>query len=264
MAGLLSLGSAVALIPMPESLRWLLKGNRLHDAVAACERFERSPVVWRRKIESRGAQVSQQPAAVSGFTTPYSSTSGPTARFAFIGALFFLQPWGMTGFSLLTGPILLARGYNLKDTLLFVGLATFGPSVSTVLAGLLVDRVQRSTAIVLSSILLLMAAIVFFTLPAQGWMAAAVVVFGIGSGFFVPLMGTYGSEVFIAGAQGSAITAAWAINRVGAVLVPVALLPLLHRSGAGAVASCIYLALGLILLLVGVLGPRRPITLAVR
>jgi hypothetical protein len=39
-------------------------------------------------------------------------------------------------------------------------------------------------------------------------------------------------------------------------LVPIALLPLLHRGGAGAVAMCIYLALGLSILLVGVLGPR--------
>jgi putative MFS transporter len=162
----------------------------------------------------------------------------------------------MTGFSILTGPILLARGYNLKDALWFVGLANFGPTISTLLAGSVIDRLQRSTAIVLSSFLLLTAAVVFFTSPTEGWTTAAVVAFGIGSGFFIPLMGTYGAEIFINGAQASAISTVWAINRIAAVLVPIALLPLLHRGGAGAVAMCIYLALGLSILLVGVLGPR--------
>jgi putative MFS transporter len=264
MAGFLSLGAGAALIPLPESPRWLLKANRRVQAERVCERFERSSAVWGRKRRSTREQGGEHSPEASLLVAPYASMNGPRARFAFIAALFFLQPWSMTGFALLTGPILLARGYNLKDTLLFVGLATFGPSLSTLLAGTLIDRVQRSTAIVLSSLLLLTAAIVFFVLPAEGWMTAAVIAFGIGSGFFVPLMGTYAAEVFIAGAQGSAISTVWALNRIGSVLVPIALLPLLHRGGAQPVALCIYLALGLSIVLVAILGPRRPVASFVR
>jgi MFS transporter, putative metabolite:H+ symporter len=257
LAGLLSLGSSAALLPLPESPRWLLKVNRREQAQSACRRFEQSAAVWGVKTRSAGEDVPEQAAGATAFAAPYPSMNGSRARFGFVAALFFLQPWSMTGFSLLTGPILLARGYDLKDTLLFIGLGTFGPSLSTLMAGTLIDRLQRRTAIVLSSLLLLIAAIVFFEFQAEGWMTVAVVAFGIGSGFFIPLMGTYAAEIFIAGAQGSAIATAWAINRVGAVLVPLALLPLLHRGGAESVALCIYLALGLTIVLAGVLGPRR-------
>jgi putative MFS transporter len=256
MAGLLALGAAVALLPLPESPRWLLKRNRNVQAASVRERFNRSAAVWGRKTESMREDAPERAAETSSLVAPFSSVNGPKARFSFAATLFFLQPWSMTGFSILTGPILLARGYNLKDALWFVGLANFGPTISTLLAGSVIDRLQRSTAIVLSSFLLLTAAVVFFTSPTEGWTTAAVVAFGIGSGFFIPLMGTYGAEIFINGAQASAISTVWAINRIAAVLVPIALLPLLHRGGAGAVAMCIYLALGLSILLVGVLGPR--------
>jgi MFS transporter, putative metabolite:H+ symporter len=259
MAGLLSLGAAAALLPLPESPRWLVKVNRHAQAEGGCERFESSAVIWGRNAESTSDGARYRPRGASPLRAPYSSMNGPKARFAVVSMLFFLQPWSVQGFPILTGPILLARGYNLKDTLLFVGLATFGPSLSTLLAGTVIDRLQRSTAIALSSLLLLAAAIVFFARPTEGWMTAAVVTFGIGSGFYVPLMGTYAAEVFSAGAQASAISTAWAINRIGAVLVPIALLPLLHRGGAEAVALCIYLALGLSIVLVSVLGPRAPV-----
>jgi putative MFS transporter len=258
MAGLLALGAAAALLPIPESPRWLRKTNRCVQATSVRERFERSAAIWGRKVNSVADETRERLTEAAPLTAPFSSLNGPKARFSFAAALFFLQPWSMTGFALLTGPILLARGYNLKDTLWFVGLATFGPSVSTLLVGTVIDRIQRRTAILLSSALLLTAAIVFFTLPSEGWTTAAVVAFGIGSGFFIPLMGTYGSEIFITGRQASAISTVWAINRIGSVLVPISLLPLLHRSGAGHVAMCIYLALGLSILLIGLLGPRAP------
>jgi MFS transporter, putative metabolite:H+ symporter len=257
-AGLLAFGAALALLPFPESPRWLLKKNRHVQAVKVREWFDRSATVWGRKTGGTRTGASHQAAEAPALTAPFPPVNGPRARFSFAAVLFFLQPWSMTGFSILTGPILLARGYNLKDTLWFVGLANFGPAVSTLLAASVIDRLQRSTAIILASLLLLTAAAVFFTRPTEGWTTAAVVAFGIGSGFFIPLMGTYGAEIFINGAQASAISTVWAINRIGAVLVPITLLPLLHRGGTEPVALCIYLALGLSILLVGFLGPRAP------
>ena len=260
-AGLLSFGASAAFVRLPESPRWLLNQHRFAQAASVCEKLERSPPVWGRRTEScekgpdgaRELTVTSQP-----LPSRLRLMGGFKARFAFLVALYFLHPWATLGFSLLTGPILLARGYDLKDTLLFVGMATFGPSLSTWIAGLLIDRLQRSTALALSGVLMLAAAIVFFTLPTAGWITIAVVAFGIGSGFYVPLMSTYGAEIFITGAQASATASAWAINRIGAVAVPIVLLPLLQERGAGSVALCIYLALGLSILLVSVLGPRSP------
>jgi putative MFS transporter len=166
-AGLLSFGASAAFVRLPESPRWLLNQHRFAQAASVCEKLERSPPVWGRRTEScekgpdgaRELTVTSQP-----LPSRLRLMGGFKARFAFLVALYFLHPWATLGFSLLTGPILLARGYDLKDTLLFVGMATFGPSLSTWIAGLLIDRLQRSTALALSGVLMLAAAIVFFTL----------------------------------------------------------------------------------------------------
>jgi hypothetical protein len=65
--------------------------------VAACERFERSASVWGKKSMSRHSAVGMGSPAASGLATAYRSASSPKVSFGFMGALFFLQPWSMTG-----------------------------------------------------------------------------------------------------------------------------------------------------------------------
>jgi hypothetical protein len=52
-------------------------------------------------------------------------------------------------------------------------------------------------------------------------------------------MVTLGSESFPATSRATATSVAWALNRVGGVLVPVALLPLLKSSGPLSVGVCV-------------------------
>jgi MFS transporter, putative metabolite:H+ symporter len=113
---------------------------------------------------------------------------------------------------LLTGPFLLQRGYSLSNTLMVVGLATFGPSISTFITGLYIDRIERTTALALCGALSL----------------AAVAVYGIAQGLYVPVMVTYGSEILPTKARASATSGAWAMNRTGSVLVPLSVIPAFH------------------------------------
>jgi MFS family permease len=136
-------------------------------------------------------------------------------RVAFIAVIYFLQPWDSLGFNLLTGPFLLQRGYSLSNTLMVVGLATFGPSISTFITGLYIDRIERTTALALCGALSL----------------AAVVVYGIAQGLYVPVMVTYGSEILPTRARASATSGAWAMNRTGSVLVPLSVIPAFHWGG---------------------------------
>ena len=177
-------------------------------------------------------------------------------RVAFIAVIYFLQPWDSLGFNLLTGPFLLQRGYSLSNTLLVVGIATFGPSISTFIAGLYIDRIERATALVLCGALALAAAATFFMLPIPLWTMAAVVVYGVAQGLYVPLMTTYGSEILPTKVRASATSGAWGMNRIGSVLVPLSVIPAFHQGGPGAAAALIYIPLVVSIVLVLLVGPR--------
>jgi MFS transporter, putative metabolite:H+ symporter len=185
-------------------------------------------------------------------------------RFAFFALLSFVAPWASAGFSLVTGPLLLHRGYDLSNTLLYVGLSTFGPTVSTLAASTFIDRIERRTALILSTLLMLFGAVLFFVAASSAWLLTALLVFAVAVGFFVPLLSTYGAEIFPTRRRATAASSAWAISRVASALVPLVMLPLFARSGASAVSSVVYSALILLSGLLAFLGPRgaagRPVT----
>jgi putative MFS transporter len=171
--------------------------------------------------------------------------------------VYFLHPWASLGFSIMLGPILIQRGYDLTNTLFYVGMTFFGPSVTTFIAGPVVDRFERKYALIADCGLMLFACLLFFTSTSPALLLAAVVLFGIGVGFYLPLMQTYGAEIFPGSVRGRAMSSAWALNRVAAFLVPLALLPLLQHVGVTAVAVAI--CMSLVLSVVALWSLRPPV-----
>jgi MFS transporter, putative metabolite:H+ symporter len=162
----------------------------------------------------------------------------------------------MAAFPLLTGPILLARGYNLTDTLLYIGLATFGPAVSTFTVGPLVDRIERRVSLSLCCVLMLLAVGIFFTLAGPVVLTISVVSFSIGVAIYTAVMTMYGAELFPTSSRARATSAAWAGNRVASVLMPLVMLPLLHQAGSLTVAVVISLVLVGTIAFIALWGPR--------
>jgi hypothetical protein len=68
-------------------------------------------------------------------------------------------------------------------------------------------------------------------------------------------MQTYGAEIFPGAVRGRAMSGAWALNRIAAFLVPLALLPLLQHVGAGAVTGAICMSLVLSVAALWILRP---------
>jgi MFS transporter, putative metabolite:H+ symporter len=196
----------------------------------------------------------------SGKTAVATSQSAPGAglkrHFAFVAALYFAAPWAMAAFPLLTGPILLTRGYNLTDTLLYIGLATFGPAVSTFTVGPLVDRLERRVSLSLCCALMLLAVGIFFTLDGPVVLTISVVSFSIGVGIYTAVMTMYGAELFPTSSRARATSSAWAGNRVASVLMPLVMLPLLHQAGSLAIAVVISLLLIGTIAFIALWGPR--------
>ena len=177
-------------------------------------------------------------------------------RFAFVAALYFLHPWAVAAFPLLTGPSLLARGYNLTDTLLYIGLATFGPAVSTLTVGPFVDRIERRVSLSLCCVLMLLAVVMFFTLDGPVVLTISVVAFGVGVALYSAVMTMYGAELFPTFLRARVTSSAWAGNRIASVLVPIVMLPLLHQAGSLTVAVVTSLVLLATMAFVVFCGPR--------
>jgi putative MFS transporter len=172
------------------------------------------------------------------------------ASFSFVAALYFLHPWIMVAFPLLTGPILLRRGYSLNDTLLYVAVATFGPAVSTFATGFLVDRTSRRLSLVACCVFQSLALVTFFESTEPWLLMTSVIAFSAGVAVYTPIMTMYGAEILPMAVRASATSLAWAGNRLAAVLVPLTVLPLFSGIGSTALAwelGCVLLAtIGLI------------------
>ena len=173
-----------------------------------------------------------------------------------MAALYFLTPWAVAAFPLLTRPILLARGYNLTDALLYIGLATFGPAVSTLAVGPVVDRIERRVSRTLCCLLMLLAVVLFFTAQGSVLLLISVVSFGVGVALCSAVMTMYGAELFTTVARARATCVAWAGNRIASVLVPIVMLPLPHQGGSSPVAVVICAVLAGTMIFIALWGPR--------
>jgi len=235
---------------LPESPRWLAARLRMVDADHACLRFERSP-----------ALLSTVPSLVSA-PAQTAMAAAPRRAWPLAAALSFLSPWSTVAFPLLSGAVLAQKGFKVTDTLLFVGLSTFGPFFGNLLVATVIDRVGRRAAMIACSLGMLAAGALFVASGSAPLLVASSFVFTLLVSMQLSFLNLYISELFPTATRGRAVAGAWAVNRVGAALGPLLLLPLLHGKGASTMFGVIATTLlaGVLLLLSAPAGAaRRPV-----
>src|SRR5258706_503426 len=251
-------GAGAALVGMlfralPESPRWLVAVGRDADALAVCRAFERSTGVLPSpnldepaQVGTAGASSAEQPAT-------------PLRRWSLVGGVFLLSPWATVAFPLLTGAVLTQKGFKLSDALLYVALSMFGPLLGTLLAAVMIDRIERRTALACSAVVMVVAGACFVASDTPAWLVASSIVFGVFGFLYVTTLNLYGAELFPTRSRAASIAGAWALNRVGAVIAPLLLLPLLELQGAASMFAVIAatLACSAVLLLAAPPGKQR-------
>ena len=208
---------------------------------------------WRaRKDERARAGDAGARAPAGGTTLPLPSVRG---RLAFVVACFFLTPWAVLGFQVLGGAVLVHHGFSLGDSLLLVGVFTFGPVAGALLGSIFIDRMERRTLVVACAATLAIVALAFGlgrTLPA---LTASGVAFGVLAAALIPAFAVYAAELFPTDQRAGALSCGWAANRIGSALVPIALLPILDAAGPAVMFAVIAATLMALALLVALRGP---------
>jgi MFS transporter, putative metabolite:H+ symporter len=185
---------------------------------------------------------------------PVSSSKTSIREIALVTMLSFLAPWATVAFPLLTAAFLVAKGFNFSDTLLYVGVSTFGPIVSSGMAATVADRFQRRTSVVACSLGMAAAAAGFYVSDSAGWLMLTSFAFNLCLALYMPALNTYVAELFPTRVRGRATSWAWSANRVAAAAVPLVMLPWLRRDGEARVFTVIVATLLATVLLISAFG----------
>lgn len=232
---------------IPESPRWLAKMGHESRARVALSRFQRSRKVADADL-ARTSDARDMDSAASGLVSPHATRRA----WRLIVGIFFLSPWATAAFPLLAGAILAQKGIKLSDALLYLGLSLFGPTIGSSLAAATLDRFERRTALVFTGAGMLVFGFVFVASSSPFWLVTSNLLFTTVGAVYIAGLNVYVAELFPTDMRATRAAGAWALNRLGAAVGSLLLLPLMRSAGPYAmfavVATSLLLSIGLLAL----------------
>jgi MFS transporter, putative metabolite:H+ symporter len=222
---------------LPESPRWLQARGHTAHAQIACLRFERS----RPLAHAQPDQAIRVPGAEARDHGDAAFAAG--RRWTWVAALFSLSPWATVAFPLLTGAVLTQRGFKLDEALLIFGLSSFGPMLGTLAVSTIADRIDRRLAMASCTLVMLASGAFFIFGSGTGVLIAAMAMFNLAISLYVTLLTIYSAELFPTRARASRTAGGWALNRMGAALGSLLLVPVLRNAGPPAMFAVVAVSL---------------------
>ena len=232
--------TGAAFCMLPESPRWLAAAARFEAAIDAYNRFFRHAGY---EAVLPDARLHAPVAGVERASFWFGAARAYRRRTAVLCALYFLAAWGMNSFPLLSGAVLVEKGFRVADSLLYLAVSLFGPSIGLLLAATFVDRIERRTTLALCAATMAATGIWFATSNAPVQLMATGTAYNMMVAIYGAALSVYGAELFPTALRATVSSTAWAVNRITSALAPLVLLPLLKSAGPLAMTAAIALAM---------------------
>jgi putative MFS transporter len=239
---------------LPESPRWLETAGRIAEANQIVVQFEEEA---KKTTDLEPAVVSgAQPLPIEKVSFPVLFKKQYVQTTLMLWFFQILQTIGYYGFGTLVPLILKAKGYTVLDSLEYAALTFLGYPIGSLLSLPLVERMDRKWLIVLSAFLMAVFGISFGLAETPMLIILFGVLYTLISNVFSNAFHIYQAEIFPTSVRATAVGFAYSLSRLMSGLMPFLLLPVLRKYGSTAMFEVMAVAMGLIMLDIGLLGPR--------
>lgn len=239
---------------LPESPRWLLTHGRAAEADRVVTDIE---ATVRRQS---GAELSAPPAGTGEPEVRASLADmfrGEYRRRTVMLWIFqILQTVGYYGFGSLAPIVLVAKGYDVVDSLGYAALSFLGYPIGSALSIPLIDRIERKYLIIISALGMAAFGLVFGAAGLTWLIVLAGFAMTLASNVFSNAFHTYQAEIFPTALRSAAISIPYSLSRATSAVLPFVAIALLDGLGATAVFVGCAALLVVLCLDVALLGPR--------
>ncbi len=237
---------------LPESPRWLEAVGRRTEAEKVFKYFaEKARASATVTTEDNGLTVNPEKLPISTlFRKEF------VGRTTMLWTFHILQTIGYYGFGTLVPIVLASKGYTMVHSLEYAAISYIGYPIGSLLSLPIIERVQRKWMIVASAFCMALFGILF----GMSDSSATIMLFGflytLSSNIFSNAYHVFQAEIFPTSIRATATGSAYSLSRLMSGLMPFILLPVLKQDGATAMFCVVAIAMVIIMLDVGIFGPK--------
>lgn len=255
--GLGALFVLVARTLLPESPRWLESQGRYAEAASVVGSV--ASTVYGRTVEL--AHSDPPPALGENEARTWCDVLGTAfrdyrKRMVMLLVFQVLQTVAYYGFGTLAPLVLVAKGFDVTESLGYAALSFAGYPLGSLASVPLVERFERKYLIIASAVSIGVFGIVFAAASSTVLIVSAGFLLTMASNVFSNSFHIYQAEIFPTAIRSTASGVAYSLSRATAMFLPFVAVPLLHSVGPTAVFSGSAALIVLLCLDVGLLGPR--------